>query len=53
MFGFYSAFVISVILREILVYIDSTAWPRLALTNEQVLDVESSEFVIPADDTTG
>jgi hypothetical protein len=50
MFCFDTAFLISVVIGKVLVYIDSPAWSWLSFTNKKVLDVEGSELVIPADD---
>jgi hypothetical protein len=39
--------VVEVVLREILVDEDGPGWTRSSLADEEVLDVEFSEFVVP------
>lgn len=50
MLRFDTALFIAVIVRKILIYINSAAWTRLSFTNKEILDVESSELVIPNDE---
>jgi hypothetical protein len=50
MFWFDSALLITEIIREVLVDVDSAAWTWFSFTDKEMLNVECSELVVPADD---